>query len=250
MRRTSVKRSLLIWCSVGLGTGFPKSAPCGTSMWRLSPAIHGLRNFWKACPQPHRSNFCWSLVSIAFSFSFLSVWVRERPWLINFIFPCFSVSSVAKKSPPPHIMHPSLNPQRPQLLVMPPSEIQYARFVMGHQRQATVLVSVVGQRRGQHNNGIPVRSRRRVEQNADRVGAGGSRVFGDAVGDVGFGGEVPQQVVEFFGVVFGVAEDAHAVALLPSFVHQFGGVEVAGGGGVLGEDVEPVALVLFVQIGR
>ncbi|GEM_PF-4310438 len=84
MRRTSVKRSLLIWCSVGLGTGFPKSAPCGTPsgpgpqsqivvaqlsheaslhkrsaepLWRLSPAIHGLRNFWKACPQPHKFDF-------------------------------------------------------------------------------------------------------------------------------------------------------------------------------------------------
>ena len=74
---------------------------------------------------------------------------------------------------------------------------------MGHQRQAEVLISVVGQRRGQHDNGVPVRSGRRVEQDADRVGAGGGRVFGDAVGDVGFRGEVPQQVVEFFGVVFG-----------------------------------------------
>src|SRR5690606_40221346 len=61
--------------------------------------------------------------------------------------------------------------------------------------------------------------------------------------------EVPQQVVEFLGLVFGVAEDAHAVALLPGFVHEFGGVEVAGGGGVLGEDVEPVALVFIVPAG-
>src|SRR5690554_7786015 len=146
-------------------------------------------------------------------------------------------------------MHPSLNPHRPQLLIVPSCLVENARVVMGNQRQSAVLVRVLGQDRGQNDNGIPVYSHRRVEQDADRIGAGCARVFGDAVWDVGFRGEVPQQVVEFFGLAFGVAEDAHAVALLPGFVHQFGGVEVAGGGGVLGEDVEPVALVLVVPAG-
>ena len=67
--------------------------------------------------------------------------------------------------------------------------------------------------------------------------------------DEGFGGEVPQQVVEFQGLFFSVTKNAHTVALLPGFVHEFGSVEVAGGVGVLGEDVEPVALVSVVLAG-
>src|SRR5690554_8211688 len=54
--------------------------------------------FGKPVPNPTGRTFCWSLVS--FAFRLLSVWFRECPWLINFIFPCFSVSSVAKKSLP------------------------------------------------------------------------------------------------------------------------------------------------------
>src|SRR5690554_5972145 len=38
------------WCPAGLGAGFPKTAPYGTSMWRFCSAIHGSANFWKALP--------------------------------------------------------------------------------------------------------------------------------------------------------------------------------------------------------
>ena len=31
----------------GVREGFPKPAPCGTSLWRLSSAIHGSAQFWK-----------------------------------------------------------------------------------------------------------------------------------------------------------------------------------------------------------
>src|SRR5690554_2604497 len=34
------------------GGGFPKTAPCGTSLWRFCSAIHGSANFWKAAPKP------------------------------------------------------------------------------------------------------------------------------------------------------------------------------------------------------
>src|SRR5690554_5774045 len=144
LRRSSALRygfsSLLDWCFVRLGTGFPKTATSTSMCASLRPSM-AYEIFGKPVPNPTGRTFCWSLVS--FAFRLLSVWVRERPWLINFIFPCFSVSSVAKKSPPPHIMHPSLNPQHPQLLIMPPSEVQHRRIVMGHQRQAAVLISVV-----------------------------------------------------------------------------------------------------------
>src|SRR5690606_10500988 len=135
MRRTSVKRSLLIWCSVGLGTGFPKSAPCGTSLWRLSPAIHGLRNFWKACPQPHRYDLVLSasqlFASISCQICFLSVLVRECLWLKEQL----TLS---------HVVHPRFNPHRPQLLVVSPSLVQYGRVVVGDQGQSAVLVGVAG----------------------------------------------------------------------------------------------------------
>ena len=85
--------------SVRLGTGFPKTATSTSMCASLRPSM-AYEIFGKPVPNPTDRTFCWSLVSIAFSFSFLSVWVRECPWLINFIFPCFSVSSVAKKSLP------------------------------------------------------------------------------------------------------------------------------------------------------
>src|SRR5690554_5135411 len=49
--------------------------------------------FGKPVPNLTDRTFC-------FFFFVLSVWVRECPWLINFIFPRFSVSSLAKKSLP------------------------------------------------------------------------------------------------------------------------------------------------------
>ena len=38
----------------GVREGFPKPAPCGTSLWRLSSAIHGSAQFWKAFPHTRR----------------------------------------------------------------------------------------------------------------------------------------------------------------------------------------------------
>ena len=101
LRRSSGLRyglsSLLDWCFVRLGTGFPKTATSTSMCASLRPSM-AYEIFGKPVPNPTGRTFCWSLVS--FAFRLLSVWFRECPWLINFIFPCFSVSSVAKKSLP------------------------------------------------------------------------------------------------------------------------------------------------------
>jgi len=95
-------------------------------------------------------------------------------------------------------MHPRFNPQCPQLLEMRPGLIQHIRVVMGNQRKPLKTVRIRRQGGRENDHGIPVFGNRRAEQDADRIGAGGSGIGNNAVGDERVGAEVPEQVVQLF----------------------------------------------------